>query len=278
MPELPEVETVRRGLEPVVTGRTISAVELRRPDLRIPFPPGFCSGLVGRRMDRVGRRGKYLLVVCGDGTVLVIHLGMSGRFTIVPNDAPGPEPGPHDHVVLHIGDGGRLIYTDPRRFGLMTLAPLPELETHRFFKDLGPEPLNAGFTGASLSRALDRRRSSIKSALLDQRVVAGLGNIYVCEALHRAGLSPRRQAHTVTGPCAERLVGCVRGVLAQAIAAGGSSLKDYARVDGQLGYFQYAFAAYDRAGEVCPREDCGGKIHRILQHGRSTFMCDSCQR
>lgn len=278
MPELPEVETIRRGLAPVLEGRTITRVELRRRDLRIPFPPDFSERLTGARIAALDRRAKYILIRCEDGLVWVIHLGMSGRITVAAPGANGPEPSRHDHVVVWVSTGERLIYTDPRRFGLMTLIPGPELETHALFRDLGPEPMSGDFDGASLSRALAGRKTSIKAALLDQRTVVGVGNIYACEALFRARLSPRRKAYTVPGRRAARLADCVKEVLGEAISAGGSSLRDYARVDGELGYFQHSLAVYGREGEPCPGCDCGAAIRRIVQSNRSTFFCARRQR
>ncbi len=276
MPELPEVETICRGLAPKLEGRTLIRVEQRRPDLRIPFPPGFAARLTGRRVTRLGRRGKYILVHLDNGDVLIVHLGMSGRLILT--STPAPAPGPHDHVILESDEGTIVTFHDHRRFGLMTLCREAELETHPLLKDLGPEPLGEDFDGSSLSAALRGRRTAIKAALLDQRVVAGLGNIYVCEALWRARISPRRLAHSVAGVRAERIVGAVREVLAEAIAAGGSSLSDYRQADGELGYFQHSFAVFGREGEPCPGCACKGAIRRIVQGGRSTFYCPWRQR
>ena len=276
MPELPEVETIRRGLALKLEGRRLIRVELRRPDLRIPFPPGFAARLTGRRVTRLGRRGKYILADLDNGEVLITHLGMSGRFSLA--SAPGPAPGPHDHVILETDDGTVVIFHDHRRFGLMTLCAQARLGCHPLLKELGPEPLGEDFNGAALSAALRGRRTSIKAALLDQRVVAGLGNIYVCEALWRARVSPRRLARSVAGVRAERIAGAVREVLAQAIAAGGSSLSDYRQADGELGYFQHHFAVFGREGGRCPGCDCQGAIRRIVQGGRSTFYCPWRQR
>ena len=278
MPELPEVETVCRGLAHALEGRTLSAVEIRRPDLRIPFPPGFCRRLTGRRVESIGRRGKYILVRCDDGTVLIVHLGMSGRFVVFGGDEPGIGDGAHDHVIFRTAEGDIAVYSDPRRFGLMTLAHEAEITSHELLRDFGPEPLDAGFDGAALSRALAGKRTSIKAALLDQRVVAGVGNIYACEALHRARISPRRKAYTVAGRRAARLARSIRDVLTEAIAAGGSSLRDFARVDGSQGYFQHAFAVYGREAQPCPDCDCKDGIRRIVQGGRSTFYCPRRQR
>ena len=276
MPELPEVETVCRGLAVRLEGRAFIRVEQRRPDLRIPFPPDFAARLTGRRVARIRRRGKYILAHLDDGAVLIAHLGMSGRLTLSP--APAAPPAPHDHVILETDDGTIVTFHDHRRFGLMTLCREEELDDHPLLKKLGPEPLSGDFSGASLSAALRGRRTPIKAALLDQRLVAGLGNIYVCEALYRARLSPRRIARSVAGARAERLVVAVQGVLREAIAAGGSSLSDYVRADGALGYFQHSFAVFGRAGERCPGCTCKGAIRRITQSGRATFYCPWRQR
>ncbi len=301
MPELPEVETVRRGLESALLGRRIETVALNRGDLRVPFPEGFARRLAGRRVETVGRRAKYLLVGLDGGETLLMHLGMSGRFTIHP---PGGRPlalgepdedeeaadgasanGPsiHDHVTFLLDDGTRIVYTDPRRFGLMDLIDSAAAADHKLLASLGPEPLGNDFNAGHLRAALDGRATPLKSALLDQHVVAGLGNIYVCEALHRAALSPKRLAATVTRgrrgvERLEALVRSVRGVLNDAIAAGGSTLRDYASAQGRPGAFQHRFDVYDREGEPCPRPGCRGTIRRIVQAGRSTFYCGVCQR
>ena len=299
MPELPEVETVRRGLAPVIEGARFSAVELRRADLRFPFPDGFVQHLVGQRVGKLARRAKYLLAHT-DNIVLLMHLGMSGRFSIVapakgaPLSAAAAQPGEfvhaagnlpaHDHVVFDFDSGARIIYNDARRFGYMTLIPPDALETHPLLRDLGPEPLGDEMTPAYLAERGRGRIQPLKSFLLDQRNVAGLGNIYVCEALHRARLSPFASADrlaTATGrpsAGAKRLALAVPEVLREAIAAGGSSLRDHRRADGTLGYFQHAFAVYDREGEPCPRRDCGGSVRRKVQNARSTFYCPRCQR
>ena len=285
MPELPEVETVRRGLAPVMEGRRILAVEARRPDLRFPLPERFAERLTGTRIGRLGRRAKYLLIGLGSGETLIAHLGMSGRFVAEPNaGAPGrfahehARLEAHDHVVFTLEDGARVTYNDPRRFGFMDLAPTDALDAHAFFARLGPEPLSNAFNGPALAAALKGKRTPIKAALLDQHVVAGLGNIYVCEALHRAGISPRRVAASVSAARIETLAAAVKAVLEDAIAAGGSSLKDFAHADGALGYFQHAFDVYDREGEACRRPGCGGRVSRYVQSGRSTFACTRCQR
>ena len=290
MPELPEVETIRRGLEQVMVGRAIASVDQRRPDLRIPFPADFVARLTGRSVETITRRAKYLLVTLDDGTVLIMHLGMSGRFLIddgkVRQDESGHfrttdasnEAKDHDHVVFQLDNGCRIIYRDPRRFGLMTLSRDDVLDQHKLLKDVGVEPLSNGFNGAYLDRVLRSKITPIKAALLDQRVVAGIGNIYACEALFRARVSPRRSSHTVPGKRAARLAAAIQTVLKEAIAAGGSSLRDYAKTDGELGYFQHSFRVYDRAGEVCPKGGCTSRIKRIVQANRSTFFCGNCQR
>jgi formamidopyrimidine-DNA glycosylase len=278
MPELPEVETVRLGLIPAVEGHVLARVQARRADLRVAFPPRFTERLMGRGVSGIRRRAKYLLLDLDSGETLVIHLGMSGRLTIHGAKAKvkpgafhhktaedGSGEGKHDHVVFETEEGTRIVFTDHRRFGLMALAE-------------SPEPLDDAFTPAVLSKALKGKRTPIKAALLDQRVVAGLGNIYVCEALFRARISPKRLANTVTGDRTKKLVPAIKTVLRAAIEAGGSSLRDYARADGELGYFQHHFAVYDREGAPCPGRDCKGKIKRIVQSGRSTFFCPSCQR
>lgn len=284
MPELPEVETVRLGLVPVLEGRRLARITVNRPDLRIPFPSGFAARLEGRRVARLDRRAKYILVRFDDGgDVLLLHLGMSGRMVVEgPGFGNAPRaPSPHDHVVFETEAGARVIFNDARRFGLMTLIPPGGEAAHPLLAGLGPEPLGSDFTIAALAHALKGKATPIKAALLDQRVVAGLGNIYVCEALYRAGISPRRRAGTIQGGRAARLHAAIQGVLKEAIAAGGSTLRDHRRPDGELGYFQHRFAVYDREGEACPscadRAACGG-IRRIVQSGRSTFFCPVRQR
>ena len=275
MPELPEVETVRIGLAAALEGHRLARVAIHRADLRKPFPPDFAPRLKNRLVEHVGRRAKYLLLELDRGETLIMHMGMSGRFTVRAGRAPETR-GRHDHAIFETDDGKHVVFTDPRRFGLMALAPTGELAAHPLFAGLGPEPLTDDFTPAMLGAALKGKRTPIKSALLDQRVVAGLGNIYVCEALFRARISPRRIASSVPGARAARLVPAVRAVLRDALAAGGSSLRDYAHADGELGYFQHHFAVYDREGRSCPR--CGGTIRRIVQSGRSSFYCPACQR
>lgn len=291
MPELPEVETVRRGLAPHLEGRRIEEVRLNRPDLRFPFPPRFAERLAGRTILPLGRRAKYLLVPLGgddmNGETLVIHLGMSGRVLIEARESRDPlgefhhETGrlpQHDHVEIALEGGKRIIFNDPRRFGFMLLEPSETLEAHPTFAGLGVEPLGNAFSAAYLLARFAGRRTPLKQALLDQRHVAGLGNIYVCEALHRAGIAPERAAATLIAPEAERLAAEIRVVLEEAIAAGGSTLKDYRHEDGSLGYFQHAFRVYDRAGAPCPTPGCSGTISRLVQGGRSTFFCEECQR
>ena len=278
MPELPEVETVRRGIAPVMEGRRLVRVVTRRPDLRIPLPENFRARIEGRRVEHVGRRAKYLLVRLEGDVVLLIHLGMSGRITVYPGHSLAQiEPGKHDHVLFETDGGDSVVFNDPRRFGLMTLAEGTTLDSHPLLTNLGPEPLGNRFTGPYLTASLKARASTIKAALLDQRVVSGLGNIYVCEALYRARISPRRKASSVAGARAERLAPIIRQVLEEAIAAGGSTLRDYARADGALGYFQHNFSVYGRAGDACAADGCGRAISQIVQQGRSTFFCPGCQ-
>lgn len=274
MPELPEVETVCRGLANRLLGRRFTHVDMRRPDLRIPLPVDLAARLEGRRIERIWRRGKYILITLDDAQVVIAHLGMSGRM-ILGDWAP---QGPHDHLVFGFDDGGFLTYSDHRRFGLMTLSEENALTQHRFFADMGPEPLEEAFDGAQLGQRLAGKRTPIKAALLDQRVVAGLGNIYVCEALYHAGLSPKRLAQTVQGARAGRLAEAIKQVLTAAIDAGGSTLRDYAQSSGELGYFQHQFAVYDREGEPCPACDCEKAIRRLVQSGRSTYYCAKRQR
>ncbi|MSP95255.1 MAG: bifunctional DNA-formamidopyrimidine glycosylase/DNA-(apurinic or apyrimidinic site) lyase [Alphaproteobacteria bacterium] len=290
MPELPEVETVRRGLKPALEGHVVAALSVRRRDLRVAFPERFAERLKGRRMVSLRRRAKYLLLDLEGGETLIMHLGMSGRFTIHGPAAPPAMPGrfhnqiaadgsgngKHDHVVFETEEGVRIVFTDHRRFGLMLLAKTDAVEQHSLFDGMGPEPLGDDFTPTVLSAALKGKKTPIKSALLDQCVVAGLGNIYVCEALFRSGISPKRLARTVAGPRCEKLVPAIKKVLGEAIKAGGSTLRDYKKADGELGYFQHHFAVYDREGEPCP--GCKGTIKRIVQAGRSTFYCPSCQK
>jgi formamidopyrimidine-DNA glycosylase len=278
MPELPEVETVRLGLARVLEGRILARVEARRADLRIAFPPRFTQRLTGRRIEKLTRRAKYILATLDDGEILLIHLGMSGRFLVDTERSNSVGSGSHDHVLFETDRGARVVYSDHRRFGLMTLLTPDELQTHKLLKGLGPEPLSAAFSSSSLGAALTDKKTAIKAALLDQRVVAGLGNIYVCEALHRAHISPKRPAGRLKAPQVELLVAAVRAVLADAIAAGGSTLRDYRRADGELGHFQHRFRVYGREGERCVTRRCKGRVKRIVQAGRSTFFCPVCQR
>lgn len=283
MPELPEVETVCRGLRPKLEGHVLTRVTQRRPDLRFPIPPGFVERLQGRRIESLGRRAKFILATLDDDTVLIAHLGMSGRMTLHEGTPP---PGPHDHVEFETDGGWTVRFCDPRRFGLVDLTTTQALGQHRMLRDLGPEPLSDDFSPGYLDRALAGRHTPIKAALLDQKVVAGLGNIYVCEALFRAGVSPRRSAHTIPGRRTERLVPTIKAVLEEAIAAGGSSLRDYVQATGELGYFQHRWQVYGREGEPCgygavpggPNRVCEGMIRRITQSGRSTFYCGRHQR
>jgi formamidopyrimidine-DNA glycosylase len=293
MPELPEVETVRLGLAPAMQGARFARVEAKRGDLRWPLPQDFAGRLEGQVVERLTRRGKYLLAELVSGDVLVMHLGMSGSFHIAHSDAahrPGhfyravPKHPAHDHVRFHMSGGAIISFNDPRRFGMMKIVPRTNLHKEPLLHALGPEPLAGGFDAAALARRCVGKKTSLKSALLDQSVVAGLGNIYVCEALHRARLSPRRRASTIAtrsgapNDSARRLVDSIRAVLRAAIKAGGSSLRDHRRTDGALGDFQHSFRVYDRPGKPCPRRGCAGTIKRIVQNGRSTFFCPVCQR
>ncbi len=283
MPELPEVETVRRGLAPVMEGAVIARADVNRPDLRWPFPTDMAQRLTGQRVLALRRRSKYLLADLASGETLLIHLGMSGRMLISGDplgrflhDHPAPEK--HDHVVFHMENGARITFNDPRRFGAMDLFATSGAEDHALLAKLGPEPLGNAFGEAHLTAALTDRNTPIKSALLDQRVVAGLGNIYVCEALFRAGISPRRKARQISARRMAALVPIIREVLQDAIDAGGSSLRDFKQADGELGYFQHSFDVYGREGQPCRRDGCGGTVRRIVQSGRSSFYCGKCQR
>ncbi len=276
MPELPEVETVRRGLLPVMEGRVIERARTRRAGLRWPFPERLDERLSGQRVLALRRRSKYILAELAGGDTMLLHLGMSGRLLIQERrDIP---PGRHDHVLFDIAGGARVIFNDTRRFGMLDLVPSTEIGQHRLLAGLGPEPLGNGFSEAGLVVALAGRRSPVKAALLDQRIVAGLGNIYVCEVLFRAGIDPRRAAGRLSAARVRSLVPVIRAVLNEAIAAGGSSLRDYRRADGELGYFQHAFQVYGRAGEPCVSPGCQARIRRIVQSGRSSFFCPRCQR
>jgi len=291
MPELPEVETVRGGLAPVLEGHRLARVEARRPDLRFPLPENFVQVLTGATVTRLARRAKYLVASLDREDTLVMHLGMSGRFEISKPRQEGPEgshrpgefhyapdPDPkHAHIVFETEAGARVTYYDPRRFGYMALINTAALDLHPWFAGLGPEPLSDDFDAAGLKAAFKGRKQGPKTLLLDQRIVAGLGNIYVCEALNRARISPFKAAGGVSKARVERLVAEIRAVLGEAIAAGGSTLRDYAQADGALGYFQHRFRVYDREGEPCLNDPCKGVIARKLQAGRSTFYCPVCQ-
>jgi formamidopyrimidine-DNA glycosylase len=293
MPELPEVETVRRGLQPLMEGARFTRVEARRGDLRWPLPKDFVTRLEGQTVTGLGRRAKYILADLSSGEVLLMHLGMSGSFRVAQageENTPGDfhhersKAAAHDHIVFHMSNGGVATFNDPRRFGCMKLIPREGLEAEPLLRALGPEPLGNAFDNAMLARACAGKNTSLKAALLDQRVVAGLGNIYVCEALHRAHLSPKRKASTIAdrkrGPNerAGALVAAIRTVLGDAITAGGSSLRDHRRTDGELGYFQHSFRVYDREGKPCPTRGCKGIVRRMVQNGRSTFWCPVCQK
>jgi formamidopyrimidine-DNA glycosylase len=279
MPELPEVETVMRGLRARLEGRLLRRAQAHRPDLRWPLPEGFAAALTGARVIGFRRRGKYILMRLDGGRSVLLHLGMSGRIVLRPADSAGA--GLHEHLVLETDDGWRAGFVDPRRFGAADLVPTEDEDRHRLLAGLGPEPLDPSFDALTLSAGLAGKRTPIKAALLDQGVVAGLGNIYVCEALFRAQISPRRLAASVAGRRAERLVPAIRATLTEAIAAGGSSLRDYVQPDGALGYFQHAWRVFGRAGQRCPHcpgaPSCGG-IRRLVQSGRSSFYCPRTQR
>jgi formamidopyrimidine-DNA glycosylase len=292
VPELPEVETVRRGLQPVMEGARIVKVEARRPDLRQPLPENFVKRVEGTTVTGLGRRAKYLTADLSSGEVLLMHLGMSGSFR-VGHDKKEKSPGEfhhprsaaaaHDHVVFHMSSGATVTFNDPRRFGLMLLVPRAELASHPLMRKVGPEPLGNAFDASLLAAACAGRKTSLKAALLDQTVVAGLGNIYVCEALHRAQLSPRRRASTIAtrgkpNVRAVVVVDAIKAVLHDAIKAGGSSLRDHRQTNGDLGYFQHHFRVYDREGEPCVTPGCNGRVKRIVQSGRSTFFCPICQK
>ena len=293
MPELPEVETVRRGLQPVMEGTRIARVEARRGDLRFPLQKDFLSRLDGQTVTGLGRRAKYILADLASGDVLLMHLGMSGSFRVIEgaNDQqpgvfhhPRSEDRAHDHVIFHMSSGAAIVFNDPRRFGYMKIIARNALEEEPLLKDLGPEPLGNEFDAAMLAHSCFNKKTSLKAALLDQRVVAGLGNIYVCEALFRSQLSPRRLAATLATKKVEptdhavRLVNAIHSVLNQAIKAGGSSISDHRLTSGELGYFQHSFQVYDREGEKCQTKGCGGIVRRFVQNGRSTFWCPKCQK
>ncbi|MES2035683.1 MAG: bifunctional DNA-formamidopyrimidine glycosylase/DNA-(apurinic or apyrimidinic site) lyase [Pseudomonadota bacterium] len=287
MPELPEVETVRRGLAPVLEGARLTRVEARRPDLRFPLPEGFVQRLIGARIERLDRRAKYLLAPLDRGDTLVMHLGMTGRFEIT---AAGEtfqlgdfvevviaDP-KHAHIVFQTDAGATVTYYDPRRFGFMDLIPTDKLAEHPWFAKMGPEPLGPDLTSEYLAEAFRGRKQSPKPLLLDQRIVAGLGNIYVCEALHRAHISPLKPAGKIARARFPLLVQSIKDVLEEAVLVGGSTLRDFKAADGALGYFQHNFRAYGREGQPCPTPGCGGTIERIVQGGRSTFFCRVCQK
>lgn len=293
MPELPEVETVKRGLEPALAGRVVVRVELRRKNLRFPFPPDFSKRLQGARIESLSRRAKYILADTDRGDRLILHLGMTGRFTILRRDGSigtpgefydaaavrGSADGPHDHVVFHLDDQTRIVYSDPRRFGMMDLERPGE--DHPLLRDLGVEPLGNGLSADYLRQAFTGKKAPLKAALLDQRIIAGLGNIYVCEALFRSRLSPRRKAGTISKRHdlrTDELVRHIRDILTEAIAAGGSTLQDYQSVDGAKGEFQERFLVYDREGGPCHAPGCTSNVRRLVQSGRSTFYCPICQR
>ncbi len=279
MPELPEVETVMRGLQPHMEGALIERVEQRRADLRFPFPDKFVTRLQGAEVHHLSRRAKYVLVGLSTGEILVMHLGMSGRFLV-----NGQEESPHDHVVFYLSNGDVVTYNDPRRFGYMALVEAAAFDEHKFFTALGPEPLGNQFHADLLAAKARGKKTALKNFLLDQRVVAGLGNIYVLEALHMVGLHPERRAADLVTKAgkprkvAHDLVAAIREVLGQAIASGGSTLKDYAKADGSMGYFQHSFQVYGREGQACLRPNCSGEIARIVQSGRSSFFCPVCQK
>jgi len=297
MPELPEVETVRRGLEPALLGRRVKAVRLNRPDLRFPFPADLADTVSGKRILALRRRAKYILIELDSGHTLLAHLGMTGRFTVwLPKEAARnlgefyyqdqagySGDGPHDHLVIDLDNDARVVYTDPRRFGFVDLIEPGGVEGNRFLANLGVEPLGNELHAEFLATALAGRRTPLKAALLDQRIIAGLGNIYVCEALYRSRLSPKRSSATIVrkrgqSPLVEALVHSVRTILSEAIEAGGSTLRDYARTDGSSGDFQQRFDVYDREGEACRTNGCNSKIMRLIQSGRSSFYCPTCQR
>jgi formamidopyrimidine-DNA glycosylase len=293
MPELPEVETVRRGLEPAMEGARFDKVEARRGDLRWPLPKDFVARLEGATVTGLGRRAKYLLADLSSGDVLLMHLGMSGSFRVSREEGEATPGGyyherskatAHDHIVFHMSSGARIAFNDPRRFGSMKLVRRAQLDEEPLLRALGPEPLGNEFDAAMLAQACRGKKTSLKAALSDQRVVAGLGNIYVCEALHRALLSPKRRASTIAtrsgepNERAERLVAGIKVVLQEAIKAGGSSLRDHKQTNGELGLFQHNFRVYDREGTACPTPNCTGTIRRIVQTGRSTFFCPVCQK
>lgn len=279
MPELPEVETVRRGLIPRLVGRRIVRLQQQRRDLRVPLPAKFAERLEGRSVRAIDRRAKYLLIRLDDGHTLIAHLGMSGRMTLHDRASAADHPfEKHDHVVIETDEGWQVRFNDARRFGLMLMVADEKLASHKLFKDLGPEPLDDSFDGAALALRLEGRRTPIKAALLDQKTLVGVGNIYACEALFLSGISPRRSSHTVKGERADRLVASIKQVLLRSIDDGGSTLRDHVQPGGELGYFQTRFNVYDREGAICAKHDCGRAVRRLVQAGRSTFYCAGCQR
>ena len=283
MPELPEVETVRRGLLPVMEGQRIVRADVNRPDLRWPFPAGMADRLTGKTVLTLRRRSKYILADLSSGETLLVHLGMSGRMLISGQSLGDfhhnhPAPQKHDHVVLHMANGARVIFNDARRFGAMDLLPTDTAEDHPLLAPIGPEPLGNTFDESYLISKLTNRNTPIKSALLDQHLVAGLGNIYVCETLYRARISPVTRAGSLTKQRVASLVPIIRQVLSDAIEAGGSSLRDYRQADGELGYFQHSFQVYGREGQPCQTPGCTTAIARVVQSGRSSFYCPNCQR
>ncbi len=277
MPELPEVETVMRGLAPVLEGVRLEKVQAFVPKLRVDLPIDFEERLTGNRVVQLSRRSKYILVECEDGLTAILHLGMSGRVSIYGANTHHPARAKHDHVTILTERGDLVVFNDPRRFGLIVFSTADTIQTHALIKDIGPEPLGNAFDVDTFWARIKTRKSPIKTVLLNQKVVAGLGNIYVCEALWRAGIHPTRRADRVRRKDAEKLVPIIRDVLTEAIAAGGSTLKDYAQVSGELGYFQHRFKAYGREGEPCLTQGCGSTIERIVQSNRSTFFCPTCQ-
>jgi formamidopyrimidine-DNA glycosylase len=297
MPELPEVETVKRGLEPVLRGQKLAHIALRRADLRFPFPPDFAATLNGATVLGLVRRAKYILIDLDNGHSLIVHLGMTGRFTVLKasgavtnlgefyfeTGSGETADGPHDHVVLTLGNGLRIVYNDPRRFGMMDITHTATLHEHKLLRNIGVEPLGNELSGAYLATKFRSKKAPLKAALLDQNIIAGLGNIYVCEALHRAKLSPKRLAGSLVkakshDPRLNELVRHIKDILNDAIRAGGSTLQDFAGADGEKGSYQQRFSAYDREGEPCDNNGCAGQIKRIVQSGRSTFYCSTCQR
>lgn len=286
MPELPEVETVRRGLAPAMEGARIARADIRREGLRWPFPAGLAGRLEGARVLRLGRRSKYLLADLDSGETMLLHLGMSGRMTVsglAAAHVPGrfhrahPLPQKHDHVILHMDNGARIAFNDARRFGALDLRESSTIASHPLLSRLGPEPLGNEFDGPYLAGQFKGRKAPVKALLLDQRIIAGLGNIYACEALFRAGIRPTHAAGRIAARRVDALVAAIREVLQEAIEAGGSSLRDHRRADGELGYFQHSFAVYDRAGEACKAPGCSGTVRRIIQSGRSSYYCPACQ-